>query len=171
MPIHWDSQADAKLIAAFSQTGIPDYDAIAKYMGDGVTVSAVKHRLARIREKAGLPSAREARKAGSSGAGSSGPNSPVTAPKSPGAGRGRTRDRSDSGRTKRSTSRGARDSKAGKPGHKRTGSGGPIHAKRGMKSDSAAGSSSSRYRDADDEDDEDMKDAQEEEDEEDAFER
>ncbi|KAJ5721838.1 uncharacterized protein N7483_009772 [Penicillium malachiteum] len=162
MPIHWDNKADAKLIAAFSQTGIPDYEAIAKYMGEGVTVSAVKHRLARIREKAGLPSAREARKAGSSAA-STRPNSPVLTSKSPAAGRGRKRDRSDPGRAKRNASGG----KAGKASHKRSGSDGPIHAKRGMKTDSAANRSDSRFDDAE-EDDEDMKEA--EEDEEDAFE-
>ncbi|KAJ6028218.1 hypothetical protein N7540_003794 [Penicillium herquei] len=164
MPIQWDNKADAKVTTPRSWAQVSHLDSRHLFENiltkkKGVTVSAVKHRLARIREKAGLPSAREARKAGSSAASSSQPASPVLTTKSPVAGRGRKRDRSDPGRAKRSVS--------GKAGHKRAGSDGPIHAKRGINSDSAAGRSDSRFDDAD-EDDEDMKQA--EEDEEDAFE-
>ncbi|KAJ5916214.1 hypothetical protein N7504_000229 [Penicillium tannophilum] len=62
MPIQWDREADAKLINALATTGSPDFEAVAKAMGEGVTVSAIKHRLVRIREAAGIPSAREAKK-------------------------------------------------------------------------------------------------------------
>ncbi|KAJ5644625.1 hypothetical protein N7507_010636 [Penicillium longicatenatum] len=62
MPIQWDREADAKLITALATTGIPDFEAVAQAMGEGVTVSAIKHRLVRIRDAARIPSAREAKK-------------------------------------------------------------------------------------------------------------
>ncbi|KAJ5761038.1 hypothetical protein N7520_008194 [Penicillium odoratum] len=59
MPMIWDHAADLKLLIAFSTTGSPDFAAVANLMGDGVSVSAIKHRLVRIREQIGMPSARQ----------------------------------------------------------------------------------------------------------------
>ncbi|CAI7647057.1 unnamed protein product [Penicillium discolor] len=53
MTITWNEKADAKLLAgilATSSTPI-DFNALAEYMGDGVTVSAVRHRVTRLRAK------------------------------------------------------------------------------------------------------------------------
>ncbi|KAF7530303.1 hypothetical protein PCG10_003674 [Penicillium crustosum] len=53
MTITWNEKADAKLLAgilATSSTPI-DFNALAEYMGDGVTVSALRHRVARLRAK------------------------------------------------------------------------------------------------------------------------
>ncbi|KAJ5924427.1 hypothetical protein N7466_008614 [Penicillium verhagenii] len=54
MPISWDQGADARLTVALASTGSPDLNAVAKMMGEGVTVSAIKHRLVRIRQGAGI---------------------------------------------------------------------------------------------------------------------
>ncbi|KOS38832.1 hypothetical protein ACN38_g10357 [Penicillium nordicum] len=54
MTITWNEKADAKLLAgiiAISPSSI-DFNALAEYMGDGVTVSALRHRIARLRAKA-----------------------------------------------------------------------------------------------------------------------
>ncbi|KAJ5607842.1 hypothetical protein N7537_004461 [Penicillium hordei] len=53
MTISWNEKTDAKLLAgilATSPTAI-DFNALAEYMGDGVTVSAVRHRVTRLRAK------------------------------------------------------------------------------------------------------------------------
>ncbi|KAJ5229268.1 hypothetical protein N7489_009976 [Penicillium chrysogenum] len=52
--ITWNEKADAKLLAgilAISPNPI-DFNALAAYMGDGVTVSAIRHRISRLRAKA-----------------------------------------------------------------------------------------------------------------------
>ncbi|KGO46806.1 hypothetical protein PEX1_076800 [Penicillium expansum] len=69
MKITWNEQADAKLLAGIlATTPTPiDFRALAEYMGDGVTVSAVRHRVTRLRAKA------EA----NDGSGTSAPASPV----------------------------------------------------------------------------------------------
>ncbi|KAJ5194260.1 hypothetical protein N7491_001596, partial [Penicillium cf. griseofulvum] len=54
MKITWNEKADAKLLAgilATSPTPI-DFNALAEYMGDGVTACAVRHRVTRLRAKA-----------------------------------------------------------------------------------------------------------------------
>ncbi|KAJ5502534.1 hypothetical protein N7463_005408 [Penicillium fimorum] len=54
MKISWNEKADAKLLAgilATSPTPI-DFNALAEYMGDGVTACAVRHRITRLRAKA-----------------------------------------------------------------------------------------------------------------------
>ncbi|KAJ5963912.1 uncharacterized protein N7479_003788 [Penicillium vulpinum] len=54
MGITWNDKADAKLLAgvlALSRSPI-DFEALARYMGEGVTVSAVRHRVTRLRAKA-----------------------------------------------------------------------------------------------------------------------
>ncbi|KAJ6027632.1 uncharacterized protein N7446_003772 [Penicillium canescens] len=53
MPITWDEKSDAKLLAGVlsqTSTGL-DFNALAKYMGDGCTVSALRHRIVRIKKK------------------------------------------------------------------------------------------------------------------------
>ncbi|KAJ5925618.1 hypothetical protein N7454_008257 [Penicillium verhagenii] len=62
MPISWDQVADARLTVALANTGSPDLNAVARMMGEGVTVSAIKHRLVRIREGAGITSTRVSKK-------------------------------------------------------------------------------------------------------------
>ncbi|KAJ5104147.1 hypothetical protein N7532_004676 [Penicillium argentinense] len=56
MPITWDTQADAKLLAGIVATSSPaiNYQAVADYIGDGCTISALKHRIQRIKERAGI---------------------------------------------------------------------------------------------------------------------
>ncbi|OQE25770.1 hypothetical protein PENFLA_c008G09674 [Penicillium flavigenum] len=52
--ITWNEKADAKLLAgilAISPNPI-DFNALAAYMGDGVTVSALRHRVSRLRARA-----------------------------------------------------------------------------------------------------------------------
>ncbi|KAJ6087702.1 hypothetical protein N7467_006616 [Penicillium canescens] len=53
MPITWDDKSDAKLLAGVlsqTSTGL-DFNALAKYMGDGCTVGALRHRIVRIKKK------------------------------------------------------------------------------------------------------------------------
>ncbi|KAJ5267635.1 hypothetical protein N7478_010443 [Penicillium angulare] len=142
MTITWDSKADAKLMSAFTQTGSVDYDAVAKYMGDGCTVSAVKHRIARLRDKAGISNLRGGRKAPGTpkkgGAGSNGPDAGTSAGSS--SKDGSTHSLTGIKKNGPATPTGRR---------KRAGSFGPIHGGRGMKSDSKA--SGSETTDADDE--------------------
>ncbi|KAJ5676088.1 hypothetical protein N7462_008985 [Penicillium macrosclerotiorum] len=53
MPMIWDDKADAKLLVGIIATGTGvNYDALAEFMGAPCTVSAIKHRIARIKEKA-----------------------------------------------------------------------------------------------------------------------
>ncbi|KAJ5591094.1 hypothetical protein N7450_005066 [Penicillium hetheringtonii] len=52
MPITWDSQADAKLLIGIVESSTINYQSVADFMGDGCTVSAVKHRVQRLRERA-----------------------------------------------------------------------------------------------------------------------
>ncbi|PLB45246.1 hypothetical protein P170DRAFT_479765 [Aspergillus steynii IBT 23096] len=54
MPMNWNDQADARLLVAILQTmtGKLDTAAIAKHMGTECTVSAIQHRIQRIKEKA-----------------------------------------------------------------------------------------------------------------------
>ncbi|KAJ5167702.1 uncharacterized protein N7482_003296 [Penicillium canariense] len=59
MPMTWDSKADAKLLnGIISTTSTINYEAVADFMGPGshadCTVSAIKHRISRLREKAGI---------------------------------------------------------------------------------------------------------------------
>ncbi|OQE89334.1 hypothetical protein PENNAL_c0014G06786 [Penicillium nalgiovense] len=52
--ITWNEKADAKLlvgILAINPNPI-DFNALAAYMGDGVTVSALRHRVSRLRARA-----------------------------------------------------------------------------------------------------------------------
>ncbi|KAJ5305944.1 hypothetical protein N7508_004959 [Penicillium antarcticum] len=53
MPITWDDRADAKLLAGVllqNSSGL-DFAALAEYMGDGCTISALRHRIVRIKKK------------------------------------------------------------------------------------------------------------------------
>ncbi|KAL4782494.1 hypothetical protein BJX76DRAFT_358860 [Aspergillus varians] len=54
MPMNWNDQADAKLLVAIiTQVGPKlNWAGIAEYMGPDCTVSAVQHRIQRIKEKA-----------------------------------------------------------------------------------------------------------------------
>ncbi|KAJ5093114.1 hypothetical protein N7456_008975 [Penicillium angulare] len=140
MTINWDTKADAKLMSAFTQTGSVDYEAVAKYMGDGCTVSAVKHRIARLRDKAGITNPRGARK--SSGTPKKGAGGSTS------SGAGTSADSSSKDGTATSSG-GIKKSPATPTGRrKRAGSFGPIHGARGMKSSSKA--SGSEATDADD---------------------
>ncbi|CAI7625610.1 unnamed protein product [Penicillium viridicatum] len=53
MTITWNGKADAKLLAGILATNPNpiDFNALAEYMGDGVTVSALRHRITRLRAK------------------------------------------------------------------------------------------------------------------------
>ncbi|KAJ9485558.1 hypothetical protein VN97_g7805 [Penicillium thymicola] len=53
MTITWNEKADAKLLAGIIATNPTpiDFNALAEYMGDGVTVSALRHRVTRLRAK------------------------------------------------------------------------------------------------------------------------
>ncbi|KAJ5427243.1 hypothetical protein N7465_002313 [Penicillium sp. CMV-2018d] len=53
MTITWNEKADAKLLAGILATNPNpiDFNALAEYMGDGVTVSALRHRVTRLRAK------------------------------------------------------------------------------------------------------------------------
>ncbi|KAI9931484.1 hypothetical protein ASPWEDRAFT_25641 [Aspergillus wentii DTO 134E9] len=53
MPITWNDQNDAKLLVSILSTTTmkPDYKAIAKCMGPECTVSAVQHRIQRLKER------------------------------------------------------------------------------------------------------------------------
>ncbi|KAJ6093361.1 hypothetical protein N7486_008650 [Penicillium sp. IBT 16267x] len=121
MPIQWDREADAKLINALATTGIPDFEAVAKSMGEGVTVSAIKHRLVRIRDAAGIPSARQTKKKDKS----------TTSAKQKSSD-----DRHSSKSTSTSTNSKSRSLK-------NPGSTVPVHAGKGMKASTDASSASS----------------------------
>ncbi|KAL4960316.1 uncharacterized protein BDV14DRAFT_204846 [Aspergillus stella-maris] len=53
MPMVWNDQADAKLLVAILATNDAklNWAAIAEYMGAGCTISAVQHRIQRLKEK------------------------------------------------------------------------------------------------------------------------
>ncbi|KAF3387073.1 hypothetical protein F1880_001267 [Penicillium rolfsii] len=58
MPMSWSPEADARLlIAIINTTSNINWDAAASFLGSDCTVSAIKHRVARLKEKAGLPAA------------------------------------------------------------------------------------------------------------------
>ncbi|KAJ5892220.1 AT hook motif protein [Penicillium subrubescens] len=57
MPMSWSPEADARLlIAIINTTSNINWDAAASFLGEDCTVSAIKHRVARLKEKAGVPS-------------------------------------------------------------------------------------------------------------------
>ncbi|RMJ27897.1 hypothetical protein PHISP_01240 [Aspergillus sp. HF37] len=51
--VNWTDQADAKLLVSILHTSTPriDYAAVAKLMGEDVTISAIKHRIQRLKDK------------------------------------------------------------------------------------------------------------------------
>ncbi|PYI03798.1 hypothetical protein BO78DRAFT_421240 [Aspergillus sclerotiicarbonarius CBS 121057] len=53
MPMNWNDTADAKLLVGIlATTNVKlDMNALASYMGSGCTVSAVQHRIQRLKEK------------------------------------------------------------------------------------------------------------------------
>ncbi|KAJ5155892.1 hypothetical protein N7492_008695 [Penicillium capsulatum] len=57
MPVKWDAQADAKLLVGVFATSnqAVDYHALAEFMGEGVTVNAVRLHIRTLKEKAGIP--------------------------------------------------------------------------------------------------------------------
>ncbi|KAJ5790876.1 uncharacterized protein N7518_007887 [Penicillium psychrosexuale] len=71
MKVTWNDKADAKLLAGILATNPTpiDFNALAEYMGDGVTACAIRHRVARLRAKAAEMN---------DGSGTSSPASPVT---------------------------------------------------------------------------------------------
>ncbi|KAL1959054.1 hypothetical protein VTO42DRAFT_3295 [Malbranchea cinnamomea] len=52
--VSWNAETDAKLLMAIIKTAKPkiDHEAVAKYMGCGVTAYAVQHRLRKLNAKA-----------------------------------------------------------------------------------------------------------------------
>ncbi|KAL2004824.1 hypothetical protein VTN00DRAFT_3097 [Thermoascus crustaceus] len=54
MPMTWNHQVDAKLLVAVIKVGKPklDFDALAKFMGEGCTAYAIQHRIRKLQAKA-----------------------------------------------------------------------------------------------------------------------
>ncbi|CEJ56671.1 hypothetical protein PMG11_02872 [Penicillium brasilianum] len=56
MPMTWNPESDARLlIAIISTTPNINWEAAALFMGKDCSISALKHRVARLKDKAGLP--------------------------------------------------------------------------------------------------------------------
>ncbi|KAJ5584686.1 uncharacterized protein N7459_004486 [Penicillium hispanicum] len=54
MAITWDSEADAKLAVGLATLSKVDWEALAKFMGNDCTPGALKHRISRLRARAGV---------------------------------------------------------------------------------------------------------------------
>ncbi|RAL02418.1 uncharacterized protein BO80DRAFT_443729 [Aspergillus ibericus CBS 121593] len=83
MPMNWNDTADAKLLVGIlATTNVKlDMPALASYMGPGCTVSAVQHRIQRLKEKVGASTAAAASSApGTPGDGTATMTAPANGP-------------------------------------------------------------------------------------------